>query len=85
MITDGLISLPIAVLSYIIGLLPTYTGLPSGMSTSILWVGQQTVALGDLLPLDTIWQIIMLIVTIEIAILAFNTVAWLLHWKQPKG
>jgi len=85
MITDGLIALPIAILSFLIGLLPAYAGLPSGMEASILWVGTQTLALGDLLPLDTLWVIVKLIVTIEIAIMGFNTLAWLAHWKQPKG
>jgi len=85
MITDALISLPIAVLSAIIGLLPTYTGLPSSMSSSLDYILNFTLQIGDILPTSTIWAVILLTFTIEIAIMAFNSLAWLLHWKQPKS
>jgi len=84
MITDGLISLPIAVLNFIIGLLPDYSGLPSGMTTAIEWGADLSEQVGSILPTDVIWTIILLVITIEIAILGFNTIAWLLHWKQAK-
>jgi len=82
MIIDGLISLPIAVLSAIIGLLPDYTGLPSAMNTSLDFILAQTLAIGDILPTDTIWQVILLTLAIEIGIMAFRTLSWLLHWNQ---
>jgi len=85
MITDGLIALPLALLSLVISLLPDYSGLPTGMETALLWLGSQTLQWGDLLPLDTFWVIVKLMVTIEISIMGFNTLAWLFHWKQPKG
>jgi len=85
MITDGLISLPLAVLSFLIGLLPSYSGLPTGMASAIDTIASYMWAIGDLLPTDTIWIIVLLVFAIEIVIMAFNTVAWLLHWKQVKG
>jgi len=85
MITDGIISLPIAVLDYIIDLLPDYSGLPSGMENALDYILNFTLQLGDLLPTNTIWSIILLTVSIEVGILAFNTIAWLMHWKQPKS
>jgi hypothetical protein len=84
MIIDGLLALPIAVLETLIGLLPDYSGLPNGMETSLDWLATQSMAIGDIFPTDTMWDVVVLVVAIEIAIMAFNTLAWLLHWKQPK-
>jgi hypothetical protein len=84
MITDGLISLPIAVLTYLVGLLPDYSGLPSGMETAITTIGSYIAQTGDILPLDTIGTVIGLIIAIELVIMTFNTLAWLFHWKQAK-
>jgi len=85
MILDAIISLPIAVLSAIIGLLPTYTGLPTAMSASLDYILNFTLQLGDILPTSQIWAVILATLTLEIAIMAFNSLAWLLHWKQPKS
>jgi len=82
MIIDGLISLPIAVLSAIIGLLPDYSGLPSGMSSAMDYILNFTLQIGDIPPTSTIWAIVLLTLVIEIAIMAFNSLAWLLHWRQ---
>jgi len=84
MIIDAIISLPIAVLSYIVGLLPTYSGLPSTMSTAIDYILNMTLKVGDILPTATMWQVALSIMTIELAIMGFRTVAWLLHWNQPQ-
>jgi len=85
MIIDAIISLPIAVLSAVISLLPTYTGLPTAMDTSLNYILNFTLQLGDILPTNQIWAVILATLTIEIAIMAFNSLAWLLHWKQPKS
>ena len=84
MILDAIISLPIAVLTAIIGLLPTYSGLPSGMSSSLDYILNFTLQLGDILPTNQIWAVILATLTVEIAIMSFNSLAWLLHWRQPK-
>jgi len=85
MIIDALISLPVAVLTAIISLLPDYTGLPSGMSSALDYVLNFTLQVGDILPTQTIWAVILATLTLEVAIMAFNSLAWLFHWKQPKS
>jgi len=85
MITDAIISLPLAVLNFLIGLLPDYTGFPSGMDAAINYILDFTLQLGDILPTTQIWNIILATLSIEIIIQAFNTIAWLLHWKQPNS
>jgi len=84
MIIDGLISLPIAVLTAVIGLLPAYDGLPSAMNTALNFILDKTLQIGDILPTGTLWTIILLTISIETGIMLFNTLAWLLHWKQAK-
>jgi len=84
MIIDAIISLPIAVLSYIVGLMPTYSGIPSTMSTAIDYILNLTLKVGDILPTSTMWQVALLTITIELAIMSFRIVAWFLHWNQPQ-
>jgi len=85
MITDILINIPIVLLTAVIELLPDYTGLPSGMSSALDYVLNFTLQVGDILPTQTIWAVILATLTLEVAIMAFNSLAWLFHWKQPKS
>jgi len=82
MITDGLISLPIAVLNALIGLLPTYTGFPVSVDNALTTMISFTSSLGDIFPVGDMFTALALIMTIEIAIMGFNTLAWLAHWRQ---
>jgi len=84
MIIDALLILPLTLVNFLIGQLPAYTGLPAPMVTGITTITDFTKQLGDILPTNHIWVIILLTLTIEIGIAVFNGVAWFIHWKQSR-
>jgi len=85
MITEVLINLIYSIVSALLSLFPEFTGLPSGMGSAIDYIASFTYQIGDILPTATMWTIIKLSITLELAILSFNFLAWVFHWKQAKG
>lgn len=84
MITTAFISIIAWYIGLILGLLPVYSGLPTGMESAIDTIAGYTSQIGDIFPLGTFWTVIQVIIVIELAILVFNFVSWVFHWKQPK-
>lgn len=69
-------------ISYILSFFPAYTGLPASLETGIDYLASFTSTAGDIFPIGTFYTIIGLTLTLEAGILAFTTVAWLIHWRQ---
>lgn len=85
MITTAFLSILVWYFGLILGLLPTYSGLPTGMESAMDTIANYTAQIGDIMPTGTIWTIIQAVIVIELGILVFNFVAWIFHWKQPKA
>lgn len=82
MILSALIALFVVVMSSVIGLFPTYSGLPSGMSSALTTVTGAIGGVLDFFPKSTLISVVSLLVSIELAIWGFHVVAWLFHWRQ---
>jgi len=85
MITTAFLSILVWYFGLILGLLPSYSGLPSGMETAMDTIAGYASQVGDILPTGTLWTIIKAMIVIELGILVFNFVAWIFHWKQAKS
>jgi len=85
MITDALINFGALIGEFFIGILPAFSGLPSGLSSALNWMLGLMRGIADLLPMTTIMQIVLLTAAIEISLLGFRFVAWLLRSPAPKA
>jgi len=86
MISDAIINYVGFILRTLIGLLPTYTGMPIAMGSAIDFMFQKIAGIADFFPMSTVWTIFLSWLSIEIAVLGFRFVAWLFHWKtNPAG
>lgn len=81
MIADAVINFVGLILRNIISLLPSYTGLPAGMDSSIDYMFLKIAAVADFFPMTTVYTIFTLWAALEIAVLGFRFLAWLFHWK----
>lgn len=76
MITETLLTISNFVISIIINLFPAGTGFPSSVHTAASYLGQNVGFLNPIIPLETLQQILLLIIGIEILIFTFKTVKW---------
>jgi len=80
MITSAFLSIVNFFLNLIVGLFPSGTGFPSQVHTASQTVGGYVGIFDPIFPLDTLYQIIILVIIIEIAILGFKSIKWLVSY-----
>jgi len=68
-----------------IGLLPTYTGLPSGLITAINYIFHTVASISDFFPMGTVWTIFFLWVTTEVVFMLVKFLVWSFIGKVIKG
>jgi hypothetical protein len=66
---------------FVLSMLPSYNGLPSGLQNALSWIFGVNAGLSQFVPVSTIYTIVLLIMTVEIGILGFRFFAWLFHWQ----
>jgi len=85
MITTAFINFVYYLRVMLISILPSYTGMPSGVNDALTFFFSKAAAIAAFLPVGTIYTIFLLAMTIEIGILIFHWVSWGFHWKQPSS
>lgn len=78
MIFNAFIALAGYVITAISAILPTSTGFPPDVASSIATIGQYSRVLDLVLPVSTLATIIALVLSVEVAIFAFKSVKWLI-------
>lgn len=72
----------ISILSFFLGLIievfPTGNGFPDIVHTSATQIGGYVRILDPIFPVDTLYQIIVLLIVIELSILGFKSIKWLM-------
>jgi len=82
MIIDFIVNIGISFFEFVIGLLPNFSGLPSGITSSFSFFQTYWNNASLIFPVDTAFQIIALIVSIELGIFAWRS-WWFLYGKLP--
>jgi len=62
----------------IVSVFPSGTGFPASVHSSAQMVGGYVGILDPIFPIDTLYQVITLVIVIEIAILGFKSLKWLM-------
>jgi len=81
MITDVLLSIFTYIASFIVSLLPAYTGLPAQVESALAWMIGLMNDIGGFIPLGTFLTILKLTIAIELGIMVFRFFAWLFKWN----
>jgi len=79
MVTTGLINLGYTIISWILGLLPEYTGLPTGLQNALTWIGGTGAGLNCIVPVDTYRAQILIIMYTALILLTVRFFAWLFN------
>jgi len=82
MIVDFLMQIAISFFNWIISLMPNFTGLPSGISTAFTTFDTYWDKGSLVFPLDTLFQILALMISIEIGIFVWR-MFWFSYNKIP--
>lgn len=82
MIIDFLFNLVISFLTFAIGLLPNFQGLPSGISLGFETIRPFVNSAYAIFPMDTLFQVLALIVSIQIAVWSWD-IFWWFYAKIP--
>jgi len=83
MIGDLLITIYLGFLAVAVAWLPTWPGYPQGITDGITWFYTQVYSLSCLLPLDTLFSVLRLMVVGLIGFWGFRFATWVFHWNQP--
>jgi len=78
MITTAFLAILNTFLELLVAVFPQGTGFPNVVHESATLVGGYVRTLDPILPVDTLYQILVLVVTVEIAILGFKSFKWLI-------
>jgi len=88
MITDAIISLGFYILSWILAIFPSSTGLPTEVHTAAVGLGGYFGMFSGVLPMTTLQSTIAIVFAVEIAIFGFKTFKWIashIPWIGGKG
>jgi len=78
MIMDALIVAITSVIGFVIGLFPTGSGLPQAVHTASVQIGSYARAFDDLLPIDTLFTILTLVIIVQLSVSAFYGIRWVI-------
>lgn len=82
---SALLNILYSIITFLLDLLPAFTGLPSGLSSAVVTAGSYIAGIVAFFPATTLFQIALLEIGIELAILLFHFLAWVFHWRQVKA
>jgi len=87
MIASAILTFGYTVYTWIIGLFPAYTGLPTGITNALTWLGGTGAGLSCIVPVDTYRAQIVIIVYMAIILLGIRFFAWIFNreMKHPDG
>jgi len=78
MITDVILQIPLFFLNLMLGLIPDSSGLPSGVSSAITTAIGYIKGVSFIFPIETLFQIILLIFSIEAGLLLWKFINWII-------
>lgn len=82
MVTDGILNFLLAIINWILGLLPAYTGLPTGIQNALTWIGGTGAGLACIVPVDTYRAQILIIMYTAGILLLVRFFAWIFNRKM---
>jgi len=87
MVTTGLINFGYLIISWVLSLLPVYTGLPTEIQSALTWIGGTGAGLSCIVPVDTYRAQILIIVYTAVILLGIRFFAWIFNRKMnhPDG
>jgi len=85
MVTTGIINLGYAILTWILSLFGAYTGLPTGLTNALAWIGGVGAGISCIVPVDTYKTQIQIIMGIAVVLLFVRFFAWIFNrnMKHP--
>jgi len=78
MIMDGLIAVVTTIITFIVNLFPSGGGLPQEVHEGAIAIGSYARAFDDLLPIDTLFTVLTLLIIIQLAVSSFYAIRWLI-------
>lgn len=82
MITSALLALPLAFISFLLGLLPAYSGFSSNILAVVADFTSKMAGVASLFPMSTIKFVVGTMLATEVSIFLFHASAWVFHWRQ---
>ena len=82
MIIDFIFQLIISFAQFAINLLPNFSGLPSGVSSAFDFLQPYFQTAYTIFPMDTLFQILLLIISIQLAVWSWD-IFWWFYNKMP--
>lgn len=76
MIVDFVFNMVVSFLTFAIGLLPNFQGLPSGISSGFQTIQPFINSASAIFPMDTLIQILLLTISIQLAVFAWDMFWW---------
>jgi len=78
MITSIFINTAYYILGFLVNLFPVSSGFPSEVGEAFTYLGGYVGMIDPLVPVDTLIEAVTILVTVELGILTFRILAWLL-------
>lgn len=78
MITTAFIEIVNYLLTLALSVFPNSTGLPEIVHTSAVAIGGYARTFDAILPIDTIFTVVSLVITVQLGILAFKSFKWII-------
>lgn len=85
MITNVILIVFYSVMSFIVGLFPSWGGWPESMETVLTTIGQNLGTLNKLIPVDQILIILTLMLTMEFGYKTAQLINWILNKLRGSG
>jgi len=82
MITTGILTFGYTVIQWVLSLLPTYEGLPSGLQSALAWIGGTGAGLSCIVPVDTYRAQILIIMYTASILLLVRFFSWIFNRKM---
>jgi len=80
MIIDAFLSLLLYILNIIISIFPNGGGFPQEVHTASTVIGGYAHTFDALLPIDTLFTVLTLTITVQLTIGAFNAIRWIVSY-----
>lgn len=83
MITDAILSFIFGAISFLMALLPAEQHFPSYITTSADYIGGFPRMFSPILPYDAVFNILLLIISVQLVFLSIRAVTWVYHKIRP--
>jgi len=78
MITDFFLTIAVYIVNFIINLFPVGAGLPQQVHTASVAIGSYAHAFDALLPIDTLFTVLSMVIVVQLSVSAFYAIRWLI-------